>query len=492
MGKLKVTDFYIYRWRYVIGYTLFGAALLTLLVLAGLFIPGGLSSQEIRTALTSDNLDPQNLLSLQPAQLVFLPFHLLQAASISLFGFNAFSIKLPSIILAFISAWGILALLGIWFRRNVAIVAGIIAVTTGQFLLLAQSGHGGIMYIFWAVAILLTASLVIQQGKYMSFWVVVAFILAGFSMYIPLTVYVLLALLITTIFHPHARHVLLRRVSKLPLSIGLILFILITLPLIIGAIRDPSVIWALLGVPTNWVGMMENAKNIAIHYAGFATPQNGVILQPVYSLGTILLGILGLYCLFTTKYTTKSYIISFWLLLLLPFVFLNPEMIGITFIPGMLLIGLAVDYLFRSWYRLFPRNPYARVFGLLPLGVLLVGIVISNIDRYSYGFHYGETVYREYNYDLRLLSRQLNELPKDEVVVLVATSSEKAFYAAFASHQKIIKSLSVTTAKSVDSGVYTIVTHKAKPAIAKTPNGVVAFSTSSHADRFYLYKNSSN
>ncbi len=492
MGKRKVTDFLIYRWRYPIGYGLFAISLLTLLVLAGLFIPGGLSQQEIATALTSDNLDPSKLLSLQPSQLIFLPYHLLQAASISLFGFNSFSIKLPSILLAFASATGIILLLRLWFRRNVAILTGIIAVTTGQFLLLAQSGHGGIMYIFWAVAILLTASLVIKQGKFMPFWVVIAFILAGFSLYIPLNIYVLLSLFITTIFHPHARHVILRRVPKVSLAIGAFFFILIILPLILGSIRDPSVIATLAGVPSEWGNIFENAKTILLQYASFPTPHNATTLQPVYSLGTFLLMLLGVYQLITTKYTTRSYIISFWLLLLLPFILLHPNIIAITFIPGVLLMGQAVDYLFRSWYRMFPRNPYARVFGLLPLGVLLVGIVISNIDRYSYGFHYGQQTYSNYNFDLGLLSNKLQSVTSDTPVTIITTKREQPLYTAYANHQRYIDNLRVKTSPRIAKNGISVVTHNSASLITATPTDVIAFKTTDDSDRFYLYKNTSN
>ena len=493
MGKLKVTDFLIYRWRYPLGYALFFISVVTFLVLAGLFVPGGLSKYEISSALISDGLNPNMLLSLEPKELMFLPYRLFQAASISLFGFNEFAIKLPSIILAALSAIGLLALLSMWFRKNVAIIGSIMAVSMGQFMLVAQSGHAGITYVFWSVSILLTASLIVRRGKYAPFWTVVAFVLSGLSLYMPLNIYVILALILTTIVHPHARHILMRQTSKAALIIGSMLFMVIITPLVIGIIHDTQVLFELLGIPSSWPAIVENGRQIFHQYAGFYRPRNGLILQPVYSMGSLLLILLGLYQMFSTKYTTKSYIISFWLLFLLPFVLLNPSSVSVTFVPVALLLTQGIDYLIRSWYSLFPRNPYARVFGLLPLAVLVVGITVSNVDRYAYGFHYNEAAYIDYTYDLKILSRKLRTLPANQKVTVLSTPAERPMYEAFALHERIVLVLDVeTNANKALQNSYVLATHDAKPKVSRLPDGVLAWKMANDGDRFYLYKKSSS
>ncbi|MBP9668039.1 glycosyltransferase family 39 protein, partial [Candidatus Saccharibacteria bacterium] len=448
MGKLKISDFYLYKWRYPIAYFVFGFSILAFIVVAGLYIPGGLSQQEITSALSSDSLNPHLLFSLHPSQLLFLPYNLLQAATIAVFGFTTFSIKLPSIILAIASAGGILILLSIWFRRNVAIVTSIMVITTGQFLLVAQNGQPAITYIFWAIAVLLTASLIIKQGKLAPFWVIIAFVLAGLSLYMLLNIYVILALAITTILHPHARHILLRETSKVALGIGTALLLIIVSPLVLGMIHDHSIIATMLGIPQHWSSGGQTVLTLLHQYGNFMNPKNGIILQPIYSLGTLLLILLGLFRIFTTKYTTKSYIIIFWLILVLPFVFLHPNLVSITYVPAVLLIAQAVDYLFTSWYRLFPRNPYARIFGLLPLGVLVLGVVVSNVDRYAYGYYYSSDAYTSYSRDLRVLSDRTSKMPASAHVTLLAATDEVSFYQAYSKHQRSVASLDVVSASS--------------------------------------------
>jgi len=485
-----LSDMFLYRWRYVLGYGLFAIILALLLWLAGLYIPGGLTSGEIHSALVSDGLNPTHLFSLAPQELLFLPYRLLQAASIAIFGFSALSIKLPSLILAFFAALGILYLVNLWFKRNVAVIACLIAVTTTQFLLAAQSGQPGISYIFLTVWILVAASLIAQRGVLAHAWVIVGFILAGIGLYMPLNVYVLIALIVTGLIHPHARHTLLHKASRPVLAIGGVLFLVIISPLVIGTINTSDLLLQLLGIPRDWGAVGENAGVLLSHYASFAAPSSAEVVLPVYGFGTFLIILLGLYRMFTTKYTTKSYVISFWLICLLPFVFLNPSYINITFIPVILLVALGIDYLIWSWYRLFPKNPYARVFGLIPLGVLVIGLIGSSVDRYAYGYHYDHSVYTQYNFDLSLLSKKLRTLDPDTTVRLVVKESDQPLYRAFAAHQRDIKHLTVSSEASITGSDITIIERGLHFEVTTVPTDILVIKTTEAGDRFYLYKNS--
>lgn len=490
MVRQKLSRFAFYRFRYPLAYAVFAVAMASMLLVAGFYLPGGLTETEMRSAIISDELSPTALFSLNPEELIYLPYRLLQAASISLFGISVIGIKLPSILLGFGSALGILYLLNLWYKRNVAIIAAIIAVTTSQFLLASQAGQAGIAYVFLTVSILIAASMITGGSAYAKFCILAGFVLAGISLYFPLNAYILIALLATALIHPHARHLLLRKSPKKIVALGSVLFLIIVSPLVIGTINNPDILWTLLGISNGIADFSSNASLLFASYASFATPSSGSTITPVYGLGLVLLIGLGLYRLISAKYTAKSYIISFWLVLLVPLVCLNPSFVSITFIPVVLLIALAVDYLIRSWYRLFPRNPYARVFGLLPLGVLVVGLVVSSIDRYIYGLHYDKGVYQEHSYDLPILSQKLQDLDKDDTVRLVVTAENAPFYQSFARHQTYVNELNVTTnVAEVNSAPIAIVERAAKPKGSKIPSEILVTRTADQADRFYLYKN---
>lgn len=487
MVRQRLSQFLLYRWRYLLAYTVFSIALGTLLIVAGFYLPGGLSDDEVRSALISEGLNPSGLFNLQPDELIYLPYRLLQAASIALFGFSTFAIKLPSIVLGFFSALGILYLLNLWYKQNVAIVAAMIAVTTNQFLLTSQAGQAGVTYVLLTTLILIAASMIARRTTYAHLWVIGGFVLAAISLYMPLNIYILVALMITAMVHPHARHLLKHESSKLVIAIGSVLFLLIISPLVIGIINEPEVLRILAGIPENFNNVAANAKELFRQYGQVYAPYSGEVLIPIYGVGILSFVALGIYRMLSTKYTTKSYIMSFWLVLLIPLVFLNPEFVSITFLPVVLLIALGIDYLIWSWYRLFPRNPYARVFGLIPLAILLGGQVVSNVDRYAYGFHYDASVYRSYSFDLSILSRELRTHDKNETVSLVVSDDNKAFYEAYARHQDFIKNMPVTAWDTRPQSGTVIVERTVRDRTA-IPTEILVGRASHNADRFYLYK----
>lgn len=490
MVREKLSKFAFYRFRYVLAYLLFAVALAIMLLVAGFYLPGGLTDSEVRSALISDNLNPTQLFNLPPEQLIYLPYRLLQAASISVFGISTIGIKLPSILLGFASALGILYLLNLWYSRRVAIVAATIAVTTNQFLIDSQAGQAGIAYIFLTTMILIAASMIARRSAYAKLLVIAGFVLAAVSLYMPLNIYIIVALILTALIHPHARHLLLKQAPKPVIIFGSILFLAIISPLVLGIINDISILKTLLGFSENIGNLSQNASSLVQNYTQFHAPSSGAILTPVYGLGLVLLIGLGLYRLISAKYTAKSYIISFWLILLVPLVCLNPGFVSITFIPVVLLIALAVDYLIWSWYRLFPHNPYARVFGLLPLAVLMVGLVASSVDRYVYGLHYDRQVYSSYSYDLRILSSKLRSLDDNARVLLIVPANKLELYTAFARHQNTVEQLSVSSnTQLVASSPITIVDRSLKKNIPAIPDDILVTRTAENADRFYLYKN---
>src|SRR3954447_8581287 len=112
MGK-QMTDYLLYRWRYALGYSFIGLTVLGLLIVAGLFIPGGLSQSEMNSVVVS-NTSSLSFESFRPETVINLPYHLLQHASLSLFGVSPISIKLPSLLLGLLSVVGVFLLLRMW------------------------------------------------------------------------------------------------------------------------------------------------------------------------------------------------------------------------------------------------------------------------------------------------------------------------------------------------------------------------------------------
>lgn len=485
MGK-KITDYLLYRWRYVLGYSIIGLIISCLFLLAGLYVPGGLTEAEMTSTVEANNLSFKSLESFNPESVINLPYNLLQRISTELLGVTNVSIKLPSLLLGALSAFGMILLLQMWFRRNVAVLTTVLIITTGQFLFVAQNGTPSIVYIFWSVWLLVAAMMISRQAKFLGLWKVILFSVAALSLYTPLSIYILLALSSAIILHPHLRY-LVRQLLKARLKVVIATFcaLLVIAPLIYAIVKDPTVGMTLLGIPETMPDIKANLFVLLKQYFSFATPVAGIVMSPIYSLGSMVLIILGIIRLSTTNYTARSYIITAWAVLLLPVLLINPNFSTITFVPAMLLMAMGINGILRSWYQLFPKNPYARIAGLLPLTLLIGGMFVSGVSRYVYNYTYNPSTASYFSQDLRLINEQLEK--KDRPATTLLTSSvERPFYTIVAEHHD---NVTVTADKPTTQTPLTIVSHSAhKTDGFDTPNDIVTNARNEQADRFYIYK----
>lgn len=468
---IAISSFYIYRFRYYLGYGLITLLLIGLLVFAGLYTPGGLSTSEMDSVVKSSHIDLSSLNSLAVTN---LPYHLLQTASLNLFGVSEFSIKLPSLLLAVISAIGLILLLLRWFKPRIAVLATIIAIATGQFLFIAQDGTPSILYVVWSVWLLLLGTLIAKRAKAQMLWQALFFIVAALSLYTPLSIYALVALSLATILHPHLRFIL-RQLSKPRLIFAIVLGIIISIPLLVGVIRSPELGLRILGIPDTWPHIIANLNVLLHQYLGFSNLSTTLLMTPVFDLGSMLIIGFGIVKLIKTHESTQSYLVIIWLACLIPILITNPSFTSVTFLPLVLLLATGFESLLGYWYRLFPINPYARLTGLIPIVVLVGVLTLSGLERYIYGYHYGPMTVSHFSQDLRLL-------PKNTLNLVVSTS-ELPFYEVVAAHRPGLNV--TTTANGID---YTETRLGTSTYPGTHIDRIITSSMSTDADRFYIYK----
>jgi len=476
MAARDITNFFIYRWRYIVGYSIIALILAGLLVFAGLFVPGGISPEEMRATVRTDSIafsDPSTL------AISSLPYYLLQRFIFHFFGIYDFTIKLPSLIIALFSAVGLILLLRRWFKPNIAVLTSLIAITTGQFLFVAQNGSAGIIYIFWPILLLALGTQVTRAKKGRLFWKISFAAAAALSLYTPLSIYPLIAIALAVALHPHLRSIV-RRLSKAKVAASVITAGIILAPLVYLIILKPQFGLTLLGAPAVWPpDLAANAMTLLKQFFLFWEPSTTTLMTPVFGLGSILIIFLGIYRLILTRDTTRSYLIILWILCLIPVQLINPLFTSVTFVPSVLLLAAGLTSLITYWYRLFPLNPYARIAGLIPIVILVVTLIGSGLDRYIYGYHYSPSTAVNFSNDLKLI-------PKD-TKNLVVGEDELAFYQAVSHHRD---SLTVSTTPKSDAFV---ATRKARASI--TPGyDIVKITTTTYSndsDRLYTYKKSS-
>lgn len=491
MKEQSLKKFTFYRLRFWLGYISIGCAFIAILTFSVLYVPGGINPAEKASVLKSASLSLQEPTSFLVTD---APYHALQKASITTFGLSSLSIKLPSAIIGFITGLGFVLLMRRWFTPSVSVIVGGIAVASTVFIFLAQQGTPAIMWLFWPVTIMLLASWAVSGKKIAPLAIVGLGVAAGLSLYTPLTIYILLALLIGGLLHPHVRYVVRRKVSKSLISLAIAMGILLIIPMAYMLYRTPGTIAAVfIGAQEMSFDLLNNLQLIGRQFFDVTGASNALtpLPAPFFILPTLLLALYGAVRLFRARHTAQNYILSSWLILLLPVLLLNPKNPELLFVPMILLVGVGVTHLLTYWYRLFPANPYARGFGLMLLVILLGGVMLTCMLRYYNTFHYSPPKQTYASQDLALVSQHLSAL-KPENTMLVVSKNELPLYQLYVSTNNIAVSVSsndnsVATAK--DKNV--IMTRQAyTTAVRKTPSYVVGTAERSMAsDRLYIYKN---
>lgn len=487
--KRRVTEYWLYQHRYALSYSLALALIVIAMVAAALYVPSGLRDAEMLSAVTSGQLD---LHEFDPQAVVNLPYHILQLASISLFGVGDFSLKLPSLVLGLLAVIGMFLLIKEWFRQNVAVITVFLTATMPSFLFVAQDATAQIFPVTVAIWLLVCGTYVTRRYKPHMLWKVIFGILLALNMYVPLGVYLNLAVISTIIFHPHIRHML-RRLDPNRVFVASLAGVVISVPLLYSLAMEPSLGLQLAGIPDSRPDLLANG----IALAQSLVWQNGVtngVYHPVFSTGILAIMIIGFVRFLQVKYTARSYIIWLWSLILLPLLLINPQLAVISLPLAMLMIAMGMNTLIAEWYKLFPYNPYARVLGLIPLSVIVLGIVLSAGSRYAYNYHYNPEIANNFSTDTRLLKQTLAraDASPDDTVPVVVDKSQLAYYQLLARYDKRF----TVSDKLPDASVTTFVlAHGIEPPASRSellPSYITVSDQSRDSDRFYLYTAPSN
>lgn len=480
--KAKVTDYLLYRWRFRIGFFVVAFVIIGVVIFTALNMPGALRAAEQQTALTSSKL---SVSSLDVNSIVNFPYYILQRLSFLAFGVTTISIKLPSMILGVLTILGMFLLAKNWFSRSIGVMTVLLAATSSQFLFLAQDGTPAITFSFVTIWLLAICTFVTRKKLFSTFWKVVCGVLMAIELYLPLGIYVNIALIVTMLLHPHIRY-LVRRISRPRFILAIILGIAMMIPLGYAIYVNYAIALTLLGIPGAHANLLGNVRTSIGDFFGFMLPATSFAVRPVYSISLLLLMGIGVYRLITIRYTARSYTASMLLVTITPLVIMNPQYQSAFFPVAVILLALGSSQLVTSWYKLFPKNPYARVAGLIPLTIFTCGMVFASTLRYVNNYTYNGTILSQYSSDLTLLDKTLaNYHASKATTQLVTTKKEAEFYSLVAHYNK---RFSVSSSHE-PSAALTIVTHGAyhiAPPEAP-PTEIVTSHFAQNADRLYVY-----
>lgn len=404
MKKIVISRLFLYRYRFVIGYVVLGAAFIALLVCLPLLAQTGLSEAEINSATNSYYLGKNGILN---GDLVDLPYRLLQKCSIMILGLSSYSVKLPSVVIGLMLGLMLILLLNRWFKSNVSLLSSCLIVLSTPFLFLTGSGTPLIMIVFWPTLLLWLGSKIQGEKRpkpLYSFMFALAMFLAILT---PYMVYFAVFCVVFVMLQPHLRFIL-KNLPKIPLIlVGLIIIGGFTV-LGISIAHHPETIKQLLSAPEyRFDAFISNIGQGLAPVFSWHSSTEGVLLSPLLGLPTFALSLIGLFS--TTKgfFASRNSIATLLIVFCLLITGFNPQNVVFFILPFSILVAHGIKYLLEKWYGLFPENPYARISALLPLTVLFGIMIIPGLLQYIYGYRYNPNVVTSFSDDLAIIRANL-------------------------------------------------------------------------------------
>lgn len=421
MKESFVQQLLFYRYRYAISYVL-----IVLIGIGALFfalgsLAPGLHSAEQAQAVASFEWDWKNWQ--QGLSVVNLPYVLLQKLSLLLFGVSSWSIRLPSAIIGSLTIVFFFILLRSWHKSYSALTATVLFVSSSWFIAVARFGTPEIMIPFvWSGLLLCATQLVRHQGKLLG-WTALSALLAAFACYTPYGVWILLGLIVTIAAHPQAM-----RAAKLlggqHIALMLFIFVPLVVPLGWGIYHQPDQAWLVSGLQSHLPTVAEFFKNIFTTFKAliWKAPELSALrlgTLPLLATGAAAFLLAGIVRAVVDWRSIRSQFLLLVLAISCIIIGLNPAntSYSLFIVPVYLLVAAGVTVLFREWYRLFPRNPYARSFALLPITLLIAVIVTYHYQRYFVAWASVPATYRAYNDDLEIANKVIKDRPSLTVIV---------------------------------------------------------------------------
>jgi len=479
MAKHKITDLFIYKHRFGIGYILLALIFIGLLFFLPTISPAGLSQAEMESSVISASVNASSIFS---GNIIDLPYHLLQKLSIKIFGLTAYSIKLPSIIIGLSLCILLIFLLNRWFKNNVALIASILSVLSTPFLYLVGSGTPLIMIVFWPTFLLWLGSKIqgVKAPRISYCFIFIAALLL--TIFTPYMIYIAGFIFIYVMAHPHLRFTV-KNLPRIPLVIACSLGTAVGFFLLINILNRQGTATELLFVQDFSIGgYLNNIKNAFLPYFSWTGGIEGTLLSPMIGLASLALAFTGLISTAKGFFASRNSIAS---LLIIFTVFIsgfNPDAAILIILPFAILTAHGIRYILNMWYGLFPENPYARIFAIFPIGLFIGIMIISSTFHFIFGYRYNPAVANEFNNDLELIYEKVE--PGTTILVAGGTL-EYDFYNILTS--KTDYKIASSTDEIEDGAIVATLRKWEMPENLQL-NRIITSPKSINSDRIYLYK----
>ncbi len=382
------------EWRSAVAVSIVGLVGAALLAYRLGSLTSGMSQREIQFVESASSFQEILLNPLFLVQKIPLAFlHMFHLSTIT-------TTRAVTAVFALAAALMLYSLIKQWHTRRIAVIIGLLVVSSSWFLQLGRVASPEIMYVFMPVLLLLLAfRFNTKQRKLTGALLVLA---ATFAVYIPGLIWLIVALKFLFIKR------LLRLYKKLSILNRVVLVscvLLLLAPMIYAVVKDWRLALDVLAIPTSFEPV-EWAKRLLL-IPIFLTAQGP--FMPMFNLGrlplldvfSVVMVILGTYWYYfrTTLLRTKVLLVITGVSIALI------TLGGLSFIPMLLplvfvVIAAGLSLLLQQWFTVFPNNPLARIVGAVLISGLIVIVGGYHLQRYFVAWSGSEATHRLFIHQL--------------------------------------------------------------------------------------------
>ncbi len=274
-------------------------------------------------------------------------------------------------------------ILKIWHSDKIALFAASMYATNALALTVARLGTPLVLLFGWSL--LISAMMWIQHGRSRKVAPAVFVVSTALLLYVPGAPYFFVLLAI--IFNKKIRRIMNIMPRKSLALIALCFFSLLSL-LMWALVQDVTVLkqWLLLPETINWA---ETARNIlrvpsAYIYRSPIDPLLGVGRLPIFDVAVGGLFLVGLYVYQKKNKLERTKVMLLTALLAIVIGALGQVTAAVVLLLPFVyaVVAAGMSYLLDEWYKIFPRNPFARSFGLLLVTFVVLMTMYYQMTRF--------------------------------------------------------------------------------------------------------------
>lgn len=271
-------------------------------------------------------------------------------------------------------------------RKRTAFLVTILLATSAWFLHIARYGTPDIMLIFTGLLCVVCGSLVMERSE-QKFVTVAAICALAISLYVPGTIWLLIAALIVRRDKDIRRILQMLKPYELVL-LAVLLLAFVAVPVGMAIVHKPSFVLAMFGIPLHLPTITTYLHNLAmVPLSLFVySPLNPALSLghlPLLDIPTSAFFVLGMYYYFKYRTLDRAKMLALLMVGAGFLIALGGDVTNAVLVPSVYVcVAGGVALLLSQWFTVFPKNPLAQTVGVTLLALVIFGSVFYNLRSY--------------------------------------------------------------------------------------------------------------